>query len=264
MQQLKSGISKEKAGDTMSSFTFKGVTSTSLDLIITNPIVRPTWQPETEFTAVIGRPRQNPFTKSWYPNSDLNISAVMADATPAKVKAIYDALRGQGHLVISTAPQEYLEAYAHLPVPEAKALLMAELPIVFECEPFANAVEPTEYNITAWTAVSSVTKVVNNGTAFCDPQIAFTASAATTNIDCNGVRISVKTPAEIVGAGYPSTYSITLDCEGELAYYTRPGGQKVACTECTTGPFPRLHTGDNYIVHSGVTAASLVMRERWY
>lgn len=246
----------------MSTFTFKGVTSDSLGLIITRPMVRPTWAPEVEFTPIIGRPRQNPFTKSWYPNSRLPVQAVIADASTASVRAIYNALRGYGTLVISTAATEYMNAYARLPVPEPQALLMAELPIEFECEPFAYALTDSEVTITS--ATSSYAEVPNGGTAITDPQITYIASAASTNIDCNGVVMTVTTPTEIVNASYPSTYSITLDCEAQLAYYTKPSGDTVACTELTTGLFPRLHAGSNWMKHSGAQSMTVTYRERWF
>ena len=245
----------------MSSFTFNGVSSDTLGLIITQPIVRPTWAPEVEFTPIPGRPRQSPYMQTWYQNSDLQIEAVIADASPANVRSIYKALKGYGVLSISTSSQEILYAYAHLPVPEAKALLMAELPIVFECEPFANSV--TESTVD-FSVANPYKRVDIEGTVFCDPQITFIPNAATTSVNVNGKVITVTTPTEIVNAGYPNTYSITLDCEGELAYYTRPGGDKVACTELTSGPFPRLHTADNYITHSGCASAIMKYRERWY
>ena len=245
----------------MSSFTFNGVSSDTLGLIITQPIVRPTWAPEVEFTPIPGRPRQSPYMQTWYQNSDLPIEAVIADASPANVRSIYNALKGYGVLSISTSPQEILYAYAHLPVPEAKALLMAELPIVFECEPFANSV--TESTVD-FSVANPYKRVDIEGTVFCDPQITFIPNAATTSVNVNGKVITVTTPTEIVNAGYPNTYSITLDCEGELAYYTRPGGDKVACTELTSGPVPRLHTADNYITHSGCASAIMKYRERWY
>ena len=246
----------------MSTFTFKGITSDSLGLIITRPMVRPTWAPEVEFTPIIGRPRQNPFTKSWYPNSRLPVQAVIADASTASVRAIYNALRGYGTLVISTAATEFMNAYARLPVPEPQALLMAELPIEFECEPFAYALTDSEVTITS--ATSSYAEVPNGGTAFTDPQITYIASAASTNIDCNGVVMTVTTPSEIVNASYPDTYSITLDCEAQLAYYTKPNGDTVACTELTTGLFPRLHAGSNWMKHSGAQSMTVTYRERWF
>ena len=48
----------------MSYFIFNGVNSNTLGLIITQPIIRPTWQPEVEFTAIPGRARQNSYTKT--------------------------------------------------------------------------------------------------------------------------------------------------------------------------------------------------------
>lgn len=245
----------------MSSFVYNGISSDTLELIITQPIVRPTWAPSTDFTPIPGRPRQSPYTKTWYNNSELTIYAVVADASAAKMHDIYSKLRGYGVLSISTAPGEVLYAYAHLPVPEAKALLMAELPIVFECEPFAYASADTTVDISTANPYAQITY---NGTVFADPEITFKPSTSSTQISCNGKTIIVTTPQEIIGAGYPNTYSITLDCEGELAYYTRPGGDNVACTELTKGPFPRLHVGDNYIGHTALLSASVTYRERWY
>ena len=245
----------------MSSFTFKGIRSDDLGLIIQSPMIRPTWEQETEFTPIPGRPRQNPCTKTWYKNSELTAYAVISDAAAAKLHDIYLALRGYGVLSISTAESEVLYAYAHLPVPESKALLMAELPIVFECEPFAYASADTTVDISTANPYAQITY---NGTVFADPVITFKPSTSSTQISCNGKTIIVTTPQEIIGAGYPNTYSITLDCEGELAYYTRPGGDNVACTELTKGPFPRLHVGDNYIGHTALLSASVTYRERWY
>lgn len=246
----------------MSTFTFKGVTSNSLDLIITQPMVRPTWAPEVEYTPIIGRPRQNPHIKEWYPNSKMIVKAVIADASPAKVRAIYAALRGYGLFLISTSPTEYMNAYARLPVPEAQALLMAELPIEFECEPFAYALTETEIDITS--ATSDWGEVDNTGTAFADPVITYIANAASTTFNCNGEILTVTTPTEIVQSTYSSDYSITIDCDGQLAYYTKPNSETVACTELTTGPFPRLHSGSNWMKNSGVSSAIVKFRARWY
>lgn len=244
----------------MSSFMFGGVSSDDLGLIIQQPIIRPTWEVETEFTPVPGRPRQMPYSKKWYPNKELTVYAVISDAATAKLHSIYSALQGYGVLSISTAPTEILYAYAHLPIPESKALLMAELPIVFELEPFAYATADKTVDI---TQTNPYEEVDNEGTVFTDPQIVIVPSAASTHINCNGKGITVTTPTEIVSAGYPATYSITLDCDGELAYYTRPNGDKVACTEKTAGPFPRLHVDDNYFITTTAQSIKCIYRERW-
>lgn len=243
----------------MSSFTFNGVSSDTLGIIITKPIVRPTWLPEVEFTQVPGRPRQIPNTKTWYPNISFTVQACMSDASPAKVQQIYNTLRGYGTLVISTAPEEQLNVYIEELDPEGKAIMMAEFPITFRAEPFAYAIEPKSQSIMGDTVA-----VNNEGTCFVDPLITIIASQATTTVTCNGVDMIVTTPQEIVSAGYPSTYSIVLDCEGELAYYIKPNNEKVACTQNTKGPFARLHDGLNYFTVQNVQSAAITMTERWY
>lgn len=243
----------------MSYFIFNGYNSKDLGIIVTKPIIRPTWAPEMEYLSIPGRPRQLPMAKTWYPNKELSIEAVLADAAPAKVRDVYDKLRGYGVLNISTAPNEYLNCYVEELDPKGVALMMAEFPITFTVEPFAYSDTLQEINI-----ANSEATVEYNGTAFCDPQIIIKPSAATTTVNCNDVIITVATPQEIIDASYSTNYSITLDCEGELAYFTRPNGENVACTQCTSGIFPRLHEGNNYVTAQTVQSGVLKFRERWY
>lgn len=243
----------------MSYFIFNGVNSKDLGIIVTKPIIRPTWAPEIEYQPIIGRPRQLPIAKTWYPNKELSIEAVLADASPAKVRDAYDNLRGYGVLNISTAPHEYLNCYVEQIDPNGVALLMAEFPITFMLEPFAYSDVRQEISI-----ANENVKIAYNGSVFCDPQITIVPSEETFTVNCNNEIITVTTPQEIIDADYPTTYSITLDCEGELAYYTRPNSEKVACTQLTSGKFPRLFKGSNFLQAQTVHSAIITVRERWY
>ena len=246
----------------MSSFTFNGVSSDTLGLIITRPIVRPTWRPETEFTPIIGRPRKSPYTKSYYENVKMTVRAVITDTSQENIRDIYNVLRDYHRLFISTSPNEFLNAYCRLPVPEAQALNIAELPIEFECEPFAyKSVVPLRQDITAAT---NYTEIDNAGTVFSDPEIVFKPSKSATVFDCNAKTITVRTPQAIIDDNYSQDYSVHIDCDGELAYYVTPGDAKIGCTELTSGPFPRLHSGENYIKHDGVNDAFIDYWERFF
>ena len=246
----------------MSYFIFNGINSDNLDLIITKPMIRPTWSPEVEYTQIPGRARINPSTKTWYNNAKLTVSAVISDGSPQKVRNIYAALRGSGTLVISTSPQERINiADVRLSVPEAKALLVAELPITFVCEPFAESTEQSTADIT--TATSIPARVDNSGTIYADPEITIIPSAARTDINCNGTVIFVTTPTAIVSAGYPANAKIALDCNAQLAYYQICSGDKISCTQNTQGAFPRLNVGENYFLTTPAQAVALKYRERW-
>jgi len=243
----------------MSYFIFNGINSNDLGLIITKPIIRPTWAPEMEYQSIPGRPRQLPMQKTWYPNKELRIEAVLGDASPEKVRDVYGTIKGYGVLNISTAANEFLNCYVDQIDPNGVALLMAEFPISFIVEPFAysNALYVLDIGNTQQS-------FSYNGTAFCDPEIVIKPTTTSTTIVCNGKTIVVTTPQEIVDASYLETYSITLDCEGEVAYYTKPDGVNVACTQCTTGPFPRVHAGENVVSCSAVRSANMTIRKRWY
>lgn len=243
----------------MSYFIFNGINSNDLGLIITKPIVRPTWKPEVEYIAIPGRPRQLPVQKTWYPNRSFTVDAVLGDASPEKVRNVYAAIRDYGVLNISTAPDEYLNCYVESIDPNGVAISMAEFPITFTVEPFAYSDTATEYNVANDDVI-----VEYNGTAFCDPQIVIHPSTTTTTINCNNVVMTVATPQDIINASYSTSYSLVIDCEGELAYYTKPNGDKVACTQLTHGSFPRLHNGNNYLSVFTVNSATMTVRERWY
>ena len=197
--------------------------------------------------------------KTWYPNRSFTVEAVLGDSSPEMVRNVYAVIRGYGVLNISNAPDEYLNCYVESIDPNGVALSMAEFPITFTAEPFAYSDKSQDINI-----ANSTVKVEYKGTVFCDPQIDIVPSEAITTVTCNGVVITVKTPQEIISESYSADYIITLDCEGQLAYYTRPNGEKVACTQLTSGKFPRLHQGDNYVSASNVNTATMAVRERWY
>lgn len=246
----------------MSYFIFNGVNSNSLGLMVTKPIVRPTWSQEVSYTPIPGRARQSPYMQPWYGNTDLPISAVISDTSPQKVHDIYSALRGGGTLVISTSPQERINiADVRLPTPDAKTLSMAEMTITFVCEPFAESVTQSTVDITNATSIPA--RADNGGTMYVDPEVMIVPSAARTDVNCNGKVIFVTTPTAIVSASYPANAKIVLDCDAQQAYYQIGDGDKISCTQNTQGPFPRLNVGENYFLTTTARSVVLRYRERW-
>lgn len=239
----------------MSYFLFNGVSSNDLGLIITKPIVRPSWAREIAEQTAPGRTAKIMQQSTVYGNADFTIQAVIADAEPENVRQIYQALNGPGVLQISTAPAEYLDVYIQALVPEAVALLMAELPISVTALPFAKAVEPTVVDL---SGASQNTLVPNPGTVYSEPEIRFTATGDQVTIYVNGKPFIVELTANEQGR------EVIIDCEAEVTYYVSDGGQKVSINSQTRYDYPLLHTGDNYIYYDGsVSAMSCCVRERW-
>lgn len=241
----------------MSSFTFNGISSADLGLIITSTPFRPSWVEEKEEITILGRPIKQQRRTGVLANQDLHIEAVVSDAS--KLHEIYQILQGQGKLILSTAPYEYLLCEATELVPEGVAMTMAELPLVFNCFPFARAVNPTIIDLTSATSYVVAT---NAGTVKGKPIITLKPSGTDPiTISINGEDFVVQIPGEVSTLGW----SITIDSELQIAYYTRTNGDKISCTEYTTGHFPLLHVGENYIKHGGnVTSMEINMNERWY
>ena len=71
------------------------------------------------------------------------------------------------------------------------------------------------------------------------------------------------TPTAIVSAGYPANAKIVLDCDAQLAYYQIGDDNKVACTQNTQGPFPRLNVGENYFLSTSAQSVTIKYRERY-
>lgn len=238
----------------MSYFIFGQFNSQENGIIVTKPVVRPTWSKEVSEYKLAGGHTNLMQQGSAYENAQLTIFAAIPDTSPAAVRELYRAVSGFGRLWLSSAPEEYLNAYVAPLVPEPVALDMAEIPLNFTLLPFANAVEPTVQDITSATVN---TTVENTGTVFAEPEIRFTATGAEVSIYTNNEQFRVVLPSQLQGV------EVIVDCEAQVVYYVS-GDDKIAVTQYTYGEFPLLHTGTNYIRHEGtVSAASITVKERW-
>lgn len=232
----------------MSYFRFNDYDSLK-DLIITKPIIRPTWGRTVNETALPGNTRSAMAMYKCYENAEFKISAVIADATPENVHRIYAALNGFGKMLISSAPGEELDVWIRPIVPEPVALLMAEIELDVVARPFATALSAKSFTIG-----SERTEVNNEGTVYAEPVIRLTATAGDVKINVNGAEFLIKVPQEA------SNKEITVDCDAQVTYY----GDKVSINQHTYGDYPLLHTDINYVSISGsATTATLEMRERW-
>ena len=238
----------------MSYFIFGDFNSQESGIIVTKPVVRPTWGKEVSEYKLAGGHTNLMQQGSAYGNAPLTIFAAIPDTSPSAVRELYRAVSGFGRLWLSSSPEEYLNAYAAPLVPEPVALDMAEIPLNFTLLPFAHAVEPTVQDITSATVN---TAVENAGTVFSEPEIRFTATGAEVSIYTNNEQFRVVLPSQLQGV------EVIVDCEAQVVYYVS-GDDKIAVTQYTYGEFPLLHTGTNYIRHEGtVSAASINVKERW-
>lgn len=140
------------------SFTFNGVTSDSLGLIVTNSVFRPSWAEERSELNIPGRSSKIHIGTGVYPNEELTIQTAITDV--AKIREIYSTICGEGKLILSSNPDEYLYATVEPLISEGVALEMALLPITFSLAPFAYAVEPTQVQIgKEYTAVENASSI---------------------------------------------------------------------------------------------------------
>lgn len=142
----------------MSYFIFNGVDSRNLGLILPSTPFRPSWVESVDEITIPGRPEIIKNPSGTYQNQQMVINAVISDAS--KIRQIYSVLKGEGRLILSTKPDEYINCRVETLIPQGVALDMAELPITFDCYPFAYAIEPTEVEIgTDYTTVDNTSSV---------------------------------------------------------------------------------------------------------
>lgn len=240
----------------MSYFLFNGISSRDLGLIITEPVVRPSWSQMTEEATSLSATSKIIQQFKTYDNAEFTISTVITDTATNNIHSIYQALNGFGVLQLSANPEEYMNVKINPLLPEAVALAMAKLIITVQAFPFAYAVEPTSVDLTAAT---SYTEVNNRGTVFSEPEFRFTPTAAQSFLlNANGGVFRVDVPATLVNK------EIIVDCAAQVTYYLDDNNNKVSINYLTYNNYPLLHTGMNYCKHDGgISALTVNVRERW-
>ena len=194
----------------MSSFTFNGVSSDTLGLILPETPFRPSWAEETEEIVIPGRSEVIKRPNGIYSNQEFTVNAVISDKS--KIQDIYSTLTGTGKLILSTAPNEYMNVRVEPLIPQGVALSMAELPITFDCFPFAYAITPSATEIS-----TSYTEVENTSSIYSAPIIEIQLSKNTApilkgDVNFDGIIDSVDASlvlAEIarLAAGEPPTFT---------------------------------------------------------
>ncbi len=237
----------------MSWFTFNNYNSSN-DLIITQPIIRPSWAQEMNEISTNKVSHIIQLSRS-YSSTPLTVHAVIENTSVESIRRLYSSLQGFGKLVLSSNPDEYMYAVASVLQPETVAMTMAELDIMFTLLPFAYAVSTTIKDISS----ANYTKVINNGTVFSAPEIRFTpTSAGNVIIDVNSALFSVKVPENLVNR------EIIIDCDIEETYYVE-NGNKISINNLTYYNYPLLHTGDNYVkISENAVNSTVNVRARWF
>lgn len=228
----------------MSYFLFNGVNSQDLDIMVTSPPVRPTWELESQEFTLAGRSTKYYQKSKTYESQTMTIETFFDDITPKTLQKLYHTFQGDGKLWLSSSPAEYLEVIAHPPDIKSVAYRAGECELKFTVKPFARAVEPTVVEINRQNTYISVN---NSSPLYSEPLISFVSLAnQDIKISVNGADFVVTHPDSCT---YDST--IFIDCEEQIVYFQRPEGTIHTCMQYTTGDFPLLHTGENFVMYSG-------------
>ena len=238
----------------MSSFIFNGHNSDDLGLMVTQPIIRPSWAAEYNELTAAGGIRKVMQKMNTFGNASFSIETYLDDASQDNIRRIFGAISGSGKLVVSTAPDEYLDVIISTISPVPVAFLAAEISVQLTARPFAYAVSPTIVDL---TGAASYAEIENKGTVFSAPEIRLKGSGDVT-INVNGADFIIKIPSDL------NSKEIIIDCDSQVAYYM-DGNSMISVTHRTYNNFPLLHEGKNYMKYTGtVSEMKCNVRERWY
>ncbi|MDE5583712.1 MAG: hypothetical protein K2J08_08405 [Ruminococcus sp.] len=229
----------------MSYFIFNGVSSDELGLMVTKPVIRPTWAViEKDFT--IGGKSQKFHRKTdTYDDQTMTIETFLYNTDIKNLHKIYKSIQGDGTLWLSSAPDEYLNVTAYPPDPQAVAYMSGVFLLKFRVKPFAYSTNPTEIDI---TGRSDYVKIDNNGTVFSEPEISFISQAN------QKIIITVNDKNFIVNHPEACTFDSTIyiDCAEQVCYFHRPEDNTTyPCMHFTENDLPLFHIGENYIMYTG-------------
>lgn len=229
----------------MSWFEFNGVSSDKLGLIIRTPPFRPSWSENCEYTEIPGRAEKVLERTGTYDNQSMTIDCVVTDMT--KIRDIYQVLQGSGSLVLSTAPDEKLNVTVNPLIPQGVAQDMAELPISFNCSPFAYKINDKEFTWSNENFGTDGTKywlsmsLKTDATAYCEPQICLGGLVLGLGVPIR-YRVSNRTGALyiVVPVGHAAD-KIVIDSAAKQVYREKTDGTlEVASDYQISGKFPVL------------------------
>lgn len=112
--------------------------------------------------------------------------------------------------------------------------------------------------VDSWDAGKIMEIYVNNQTS--GNSTSSTPIEKQVQIVTNGETLTIGLPSAVVRSGL----EVTIDSENNVIYYTDAGGKKVNILQLSSGDFPLLHTGKNYIKYIGnIDLAEITVNERW-
>lgn len=161
----------------------------------------------------------------------------------SNARAIKQWLTGEGHLIFSDEPDKYYKASVFSTFDIQTAIeRFGEFVVIFDCQPFAYAVDN---NVTALTAPGSI---FNPGTVDSEPIITVYGSGDIT-LTINGENIYLYNVTD-----YVTIDSVLMDCYKDTQLMNNN----------MNGDFPQLTPGTNNVSWSGnVTKIEIIPNWRW-
>lgn len=226
-------------GDIMSTFTFNGVSSDTLGLIVTKTPVPPCQQEMYETIYIPGGNTVHNL-KKYRQNVSILIETTVIE--PDRLRDIYSTFQGTGKLILSNEPDKYYKAVCRPLSPQNIALYMNSIAFEFECEPFAYSVnnEPVEYT-------SHEIWLTNSGTYYCQPIYKLYGNGNLTLVVNNDINNTFTV--------YDVDEYVTVDAEKLLVH-------KNGTFLKSKGKLPFLNIGDNRIQTNAIKI-EITKNERW-
>lgn len=226
----------------MDNFSFKGISSTSFNIIVNSlpSISKPAMRvEETEIDGVDG----TIFEDLGYESYDKKIKITI---TENNIDKLISWLNGEGNLVLSNEPDKYYKAKVISKIDFERLIKYEPVEVTFRVQPFKYKNELKEFNIAKETSID----VYNLGNTISKPIITITGTG-NIEVSLNGNHQFTLSMIE--------DNIITLDSEKQDAYYgTTLKNRKM------NGEFINLNIGKNQISWTGsITKIEINNQSRW-
>ena len=229
-------------------FTFKGITSTSMGLVVNSMPTFKKPQRRSDVKLIDGKAGAS-VTEYGYAPYSLPCKVTLTDTS--KLDAIIAWLDGTGTLICSDDPLKYRDVRILDEVDYQRMGDLKETTIEFYVPiPFRKLLNDTQLTVTK--AQGTIT-YANAGTADSYPllNIGATAAGGPVTVTINGVGITFNFPTEYSYINIDClSKTIWKDIEGDASYYL------------LSGVYPKLKPGNNTISISGTNATSVDITKR--
>lgn len=241
--------------NSVDSFSLDGVSCASVGLWCDTPPIQVLAEEKGNSYAV-GKDEEMYISDDSFRDIQFRITAYAFFTDDFDTSSVYAYLRGKKRLSLSRNTGYYWKIRSiSCSATEKADGKRIKYQITVKCAPFRYV--DNEETVT----LTGAGQVQNAGTRYCMPvyTLHLSASSGTATLTVNGQSVSINIPQSI------GSTTFVIDAENQIAYSIGTGNSKTVRTMLTSGIYPYMSVGNNYVTFSGIIQSVDIQRnERCY